>query len=108
MQDGVRTQVDVYSYNPVDVEDTIERCHEQLLVGGVLVWQMEDGSVIAAVEVDREQDCFKIAPLIAAAVVTRHKVQAFAPITAMLTLMSPLLTAGTQSHHVFAAKRRAY
>eukprot|EP00045_Choanoeca_perplexa_P017075 m.240814 g.240814 ORF g.240814 m.240814 type:complete len:82 (+) comp17442_c0_seq4:4827-5072(+) len=34
---------------------------------------MEDGAVIAAVEVDREQDCFKIAPLIAAAVVTRHK-----------------------------------
>eukprot|EP00045_Choanoeca_perplexa_P017072 m.240746 g.240746 ORF g.240746 m.240746 type:complete len:1667 (+) comp17442_c0_seq1:156-5156(+) len=62
-------------YNPVDVEDTIERCHSQLLVGGVLVWQMEDGAVIAAVEVDREQDCFKIAPLIAAAVVTRHKVQ---------------------------------
>eukprot|EP00730_Choanoeca_flexa_P003849 TRINITY_DN11520_c0_g1_i2.p1 TRINITY_DN11520_c0_g1~~TRINITY_DN11520_c0_g1_i2.p1 ORF type:complete len:1609 (+),score=418.05 TRINITY_DN11520_c0_g1_i2:176-5002(+) len=60
-------------YNPVDLEDTMERCHDQLQVGGVMVWQMEDGSVIAAVEVDREQDCFKIAPLVAAAVVTRHK-----------------------------------
>ena len=58
---------------PGDVEDTVEKSHGIIGLGGAAVFQIQE-TLVAAVEIDEAEQCLALVPTIVNSVLNKHQV----------------------------------